>query len=106
MNKPLDEVVQRIVQGVQPDRIILFGSQAREEYRGESDYDICVIKSGVEHRRKLAQEIYRMLYGVGVPVDVVVETPEGFDRLRNNPFLIYSEIAKDGKVIYEKSSRS
>ena len=103
MNNALEKVVARIVQGIQPDRIILFGSQAREDYSGESDYDICVIKEGIEHRRKLAQQIYRLLYGVGVAVDVIVETPESFDELKDDPFLIYKEIAKDGRVLYEKS---
>ena len=55
------------------------------EEKCESGYDICVIKSGVQHRRKLAQNIYRMLYGVGIPVDVIVETPERFDELKDNP---------------------
>ena len=68
MSKPLDEVVDRIVKNIQPERIILFGSRAREDYRGESDFDICVLKSGVDHRRKLAQNIYKMLYGVGIPL--------------------------------------
>jgi len=106
MNNALEKVVARIVQGVQPDRIILFGSQAREDYSGESDYDICVIKEGIEHRRKLAQQIYRLLYGVGVAVDVIVETPGSFDELKGDPFLIYKEIAKDGRVLYEKPAPS
>ena len=104
MKNPLDDVVDRIVRGIQPDRIILFGSQARGDYQGKSDYDICVIKEGVEHRRKLAQKIYKLLYGVGVPVDVIVETPESFDRLKDRPFLIYKEIAENGRVLYEKSA--
>ena len=105
MVKPLEKVVERIVQGIQPDKIILFGSHAREGYEGKSDYDLCVIKEGVEHRRKLAQRIYKLLYGVGVPVDVIVETPERFDELKDDPFLVYNEIAKDGKVLYERSVR-
>jgi len=103
MDNPLEKVVERIVQGVQPDKIILFGSHAREDHKRESDYDICVIKEGVEHRRKLAQRIYRLLYGVGVPVDVIVETPERFDELKDDPFLVYREIARNGRVLYEKS---
>ena len=105
MSNPLEKVVERIVDGIQPDRIILFGSQAREDYSGDSDYDICVIKEGIVHRRKLAQQIYRMLYGIGIAVDVIVETPESFDELKDDPFLIYREIARDGKVLYEKSAR-
>jgi len=106
MNNPLDIVVNRIVQGIQPDKIILFGSQAREGYSGKSDYDICVIKAGVTHRRKLAQQIYKLLYGTGVAVDVIVETPESFDELKDDPFLIYREIVSDGKVLYEKSAQN
>jgi predicted nucleotidyltransferase len=105
MSDLLEKVVECIVQDIQPDKIILFGSQARGDYEGESDYDICVIKERVEHRRKLAQQIYRLLYGVGVSVDIIVETPESFDELKDNPFLIYKEIARDGKVLYEKSAR-
>ena len=102
MGNPLGNVVERIVQGVQPDKIILFGSHARGDYKGESDYDICVIKEGVDHRRKLAQQIYRLLYGAGVPVDIIVETPESFDELKDDSSLIYREIARNGKVLYEK----
>jgi predicted nucleotidyltransferase len=102
LDKLIDKLTKRIVKEIQPDKIILFGSHARGDYKEESDYDICVIKSGVEHKRKLAQSIYRMLYGIGVSVDIVVETPERFNELKDDPFLIYKEIAKDGKVIYEK----
>lgn len=103
MSNQIEKVVDTIVQGVQPDKIILFGSHARGDYKGESDYDICVIKEGVKHKRKLAQQIYRLLYGVGVPVDIIVETPERFNELKNDPFLIYKEIARSGRVLYERS---
>ena len=105
MNNPLERVIERIVQGVQPDRIILFGSQARGNYSEESDYDLCIIKAGVKHRRRLAQQIYRLLYGTGLAVDIIVETPESFDKLKDDPFLIYREIMNDGKILYEKSEQ-
>jgi predicted nucleotidyltransferase len=85
MSDPLDKIIDIIVNEVKPDKIFLFGSRARGDYAGESDYDLCIIKKGVEHRRKLAQRIYRLLYGSGVPVDIIVETPENFDRLKDYP---------------------
>jgi predicted nucleotidyltransferase len=103
MNTPLEKAIESIIKSVNPDKIILFGSRARGDFKKESDYDICIIKKGVEHRRKLAQQIYRFLYGVGVPVDIIVETPERFEELKDNPFMIYQEISKYGRVVYEKS---
>ena len=97
----LKNIVQKVIEEAIPEKIILFGSRAKEEQTKESDYDICVLKKGVLHKRKLAQRIYLTL-DVNVPVDVIVETPEKFNELKNNPFLIYYDIAKYGRVVYEK----
>jgi predicted nucleotidyltransferase len=97
----LTEIVQKIVEEAVPEKIILFGSRAKGEQTNKSDYDICVLKKGVHHKRKLAQRIYLAL-DVNASVDVIVETPERFNELKNNPFLVYSDIAKYGRVVYEK----
>ena len=95
----LDEIVRRIVQVAQPEKIILFGSAARGESRPDSDIDLLVIKSGV-HRRRLAQAIYMNLFGVGRAVDVVVVTPEDVERYKNSPALVIGPALREGKVIY------
>ena len=61
----LDEIVRRIVQVAQPEKIILFGSAARGEMGPHSDVDLLVVKANV-HRRRLAQAIYLQLIGVGL----------------------------------------
>ncbi len=104
MNTALTSLVDILVKEVAPDRVILFGSRARREYDERSDYDICVLKAGVAHRRALAKRIYRLLYDVDAPFDVIVETPERFAQLQDNRFLIYREIAQHGQVIYERPS--
>lgn len=98
----LRHLVDTLIREVEPDRIILFGSRAKGDDGEGSDYDVCVLKTGLKHRRKLAKQIYRLLYDVDLPVDVIVETPERFDQLKDNRFLIYKEIAEHGQVIYEK----
>ena len=97
----LAEIIQKVVGEAVPDKIILFGSRAKGEQTEESDYDSCVLKKGVLHKRKLAQRIYLAL-DIKAPVDVIVETPERFNELKSNPFLIYCDIAKYGRVVYEK----
>jgi len=102
MDECLKEVTKRIVEEVDPDKIILFGSRAKGENEKWSDYDICVLKANAIKRSDLEERIYLKLFGMGVPVDIIVETMERFEELKENKFLIYYEIAKNGRVIYEK----
>lgn len=98
-DEALKEIVSRIVAFAQPEKIILFGSSVHGNLGPDSDLDILVIKSDV-HRRKLAQAIYRQLYGVGYPVDVVVVTPEDIRKYGNNPTLIIEPALREGRVLY------
>jgi len=96
----LQEIVRRVVQAAQPDRIILFGSAARGETGPDSDIDLLVIKSGVEHRGRLAQRIYRALIGVGAPVDIVVVAPEDVERFGHRVGSIIRPALRDGREVY------
>lgn len=102
MKDPLKEIIKRIVEEVDPDKIILFGSRVKGEGTEWSDYDICVLKSDRVKRNEIEKRIYLKLFGIGVPVDIIVETMERFEELKENKFLIYHEIAKYGRIIYEK----
>jgi len=96
----LREVVRRIVQIARPNQIILFGSAATGKARPDSDLDLLVIKSGVQHRRHLAQEIHLSLFGLGVPVDIVVVTPEDVEALRSKPGTVVAVALREGKEVY------
>ncbi|MGD9728525.1 MAG: nucleotidyltransferase domain-containing protein [Nitrospiraceae bacterium] len=96
----LNEIVRRIVQVAQPDRIILFGSAARGQMGPDSDVDLLVVKSNVPHRRRLAQAIHRNLFGIGVPVDVIVVTPEDIEAFKDKVGTIIGPAMKDGTLLY------
>ena len=102
MDKHLEKIIARIVEEVDPDKIILFGSRAKGKNRKSSDYDVCVLKRDAKNKSKLAKRIYRKLFGVGASVDIIVETPEKYNELKDKWFLVYSDIAKNGRLIYEK----
>src|SRR5208337_579743 len=52
MNPPndnlIDDIVRRIVETAQPEKIILSGSRARGDARSNSDFDVLVIKESSE----------------------------------------------------------
>jgi predicted nucleotidyltransferase len=100
----LEEIVRRIVEVAQPEKILLFGSAARGKIGPHSDVDLLVVKRGPEHRRNLAGDIYMNLHGVKYPVDVIVATPEDLERYGNSHALIYKPALREGKVIYERNA--
>ena len=96
----LDEIVRRIVEAAEPEKIILFGSTARGDARPDSDLDFLVVKAGA-HRRKLGLKIRRNLYGIRVPIDVIVATPEDLERYGNSHAPVYKHAIKEGLVLYD-----
>ena len=98
-NNSLNEILQRIINVAHPEKIILFGSHAREDANEASDLDLLVVKSGA-NRRETAQRIYQNLIGIEVNVDIIVATPEDLEKYKDASVLVYSSALKDGKIIY------
>ena len=102
INQEIQNITDIIIQSVQPDKIILFGSRALENNKTTSDYDICILKSGLTKKRAITQELYKLFYKTKLAIDIIIETPEKFLELKNIPYMIYRDIFNNGKVIYEK----
>ena len=100
LDKSLEEILERIIGTVRPDKIILFGSHARGTENADSDIHLVVVVSGNIHRRKTAQKIYMSLIGVGRSVDIVVLKPEDLERYKNSVGVIIPEILREGKELY------
>ena len=98
-NTNLDKIIKRVVEVANPEKVILFGSAARNEAGPDSDIDLLVVKSNV-HRRKLAQNIYMNLLDIDQAVDVVVVSPEDVDKYRHSHGLILEPALRDGIEVY------
>ena len=79
----LDEVLRRVVQVAQPEKIILFGSAARGRMGPHSDLDLLVVRAGVD-ALDLMGDIYLNLRGVGAAVDAIVASPDDLERYRDS----------------------
>ena len=97
----LREIVRRIVEGADPDRIILFGSHAYGTPRGDSDVDLIVVKRGVNSKREESVRIRKLLRGIPFPFDIIVVTPEEFEFYKDEPGSIFKEAFRKGVVIYD-----
>ena len=99
----LDEMVRRIVRRFDPDRIVLFGSHARGEAGADSDVDLLVVMPVSGSQREKAIEVRCALHDVRTPKDIIVVTPEEFERHRNIVGTIVRVALREGKVLYVRA---
>lgn len=98
----LEEVVQTIVEAVNPHKIILFGSRARADAHPESDLDLLIIKESTLPRYQRAIPIYHALRTIMVPMDVIVYTPAEVEEWAQVSQAFVTTAIREGKVLYEK----
>lgn len=96
------DIVRRIVDTVQPERVILFGSRARGDARPNSDYDVLVIKHSDEPRYCRSAPLYVALADLPVEVEVMVYTPEEVNEWSEVPQAFVTTAVREGTTIYER----
>ena len=97
----LSEIVRRLVEAFQPERIYLFGSKARADASVDSDYDLMVVvPDSTPSERRRSRLAYQVLRGTRAAADVLVWTRQAFDsRLHLDPSLP-ATIVREGKLLY------
>jgi len=92
----LQKIIDEILKVARPERVILFGSAATGHMSPDSDVDLLVIKKNVRNQRAESMKIRSMLYGFGMPMDVIVMTSERFEETKN---IIRQWITNDPKAL-------
>ena len=96
----LQELVKRIVEAVDPLRIILFGSAARGEMTRDSDVDVLVVMPDGTDRLGTAEQLYLRMFGLGMPVDFLVTTSSILGKHAETLGLIYRTVLREGRELY------
>jgi len=97
------ELVRRIVDVVDPTKIILFGSHARNEARPDSDLDFLVVHESSQPRYARSAPIYTALADIPIEVDVMVYTPAEVEEWREVPQAFVTTAIREGRVLYERA---
>ena len=96
-------MVERLVAGFQPARILLFGSRARGADNRWSDVDLLVVMEEVTDKRRAAVEMGRTLRDLPVSKDIIVTTPEEIARRGHIVGTVLRAALRDGKILYERT---
>ena len=95
------QATERLVEQFHPQRIILFGSQVGGTAGDRSDVDFLVVASFNGKRREVLVEMDRALRGIGFARDIILLTPEEFNRDKEIPGTIARPASREGKILYE-----
>jgi uncharacterized protein len=98
----IKEIVLKIAQGYDPDKIILFGSYANGIPDEHSDLDLLVIKNSEKSRPERGIDVRRLLAGALIPMDILVYTDKEVTESENNKYSFIHEAIKNGKILYER----
>jgi predicted nucleotidyltransferase len=105
MNRDLpimEQIVTFITSRISPEKIVLFGSYARGENKGNSDIDILILVKNLENERKLTGLLYKELLrsDISIPIDFLAIDCDKYNKLKNKIGYIYKTIEKEGQILY------
>ncbi len=103
----IQDIVKIVVESADPELILLFGSTARGEVGPDSDLDLLVVEKESSFRggsrRAESSKIRRALWGVPIPIDILLFTPEEVEKWKDSTNHVIARSLREGKVLYDRS---
>ena len=105
----IDGIVAKLRAEYAPLGIVLFGSRAEGKARPDSDIDLLIIMDlpAPKHPIDRIREVQLLLREArrGIPLDVIISTPQEFERRLAIGDHFYQDIVRSGVPVYPKSMK-
>lgn len=100
----LERIIAMVVERVDPQQIILFGSRARGEARPDSDYDLLIVEDERRPGRGARIDaLYRAMCQVdGAPAEFLLHSPEELARWAYSRAHVLGNAQREGRVVYRR----
>lgn len=102
----VERMVRAIVEAVDPEQIILFGSRARGTQRADSDIDLLVVQSepfgASKSRHQETVRAYEAVSGLGVAKDILVYSRSEVEYWRDSLNHVVARALREGEILYER----
>ena len=102
----LQQMVDAIVEEVDPEQVILFGSRARGDQYRDSDVDLIVMESepfgGGRSRHEEEVRLHRALSSFHVSKDVLVFSRSETEYWKDSLNHVLARALREGRVLYER----
>ena len=103
----LQEMTKIIVDTVDPQQVILFGSYARGTANAGSDIDFMIVAdqaftAGHSRRQEMAR-LWRRLARFMMPKDILIYSRDEVERWRHTKNHVIAHAFREGKLLYERT---
>jgi predicted nucleotidyltransferase len=102
MNDQAHKSIKEVLNQLDYDRIILFGSRARDDFSERSDYDILVVlhKSiTIEEKMKILANLRNQLAHKGIDADIILKSTEEVEYYKDKIGSVVKTALNEGVVI-------
>ena len=99
LNREATRITRILKRHYRPEKIIAFGSTAKNQAKKWSDLDLVIIKNTKERFYDRIGSVLRLIKPREA-VDLLVYTPKEYEKMTRESWFVGEEIAKKGKVIY------
>jgi predicted nucleotidyltransferase len=96
----VQRLVDRIARLFRPERIVLFGSYARDEAGPDSDVDLLVVMVHEGHPAQKAAEITERVHPGNFSLDLIVRDPQTLQKRAQMNDWFTREVLREGRVMY------
>src|ERR671923_1914466 len=103
VGRSLRPAIQKIVDELNPEKIILFGSYAYGKPTPHSDVDLLIVLKTTAPLKERSWKVSRLLLPRPFPVDILVKTPKEIEKALENGDFFLKEILTRGKVLYDRN---
>lgn len=94
----LQMIREQIICQCNPQKILLFGSQAKGTATAKSDIDLCIVASAAD-KRKLLTDLYCYTES-NTPLDLLLYTPEEWETSIADTQSFAHKLNREGVLLY------
>jgi predicted nucleotidyltransferase len=99
MDNKIQELIKQTFNDLDYERIILFGSRARDDFSKGSDYDILVIVErtlSIEEKMRLSARLRKEFAQKGIDADIILKSHDEVEYYRNKIGSLVRTALKEG----------
>jgi predicted nucleotidyltransferase len=102
MNNQAQKSIKEVFSQLDYERIILFGSRARDDFSDRSDYDILVILRSsitIEEKMKLLAVLRSQLAHQGIDADIILKSADEVEYYKDKIGSVVKTALKEGVAL-------